>query len=129
MKNKTVIEFILFSVLAGMVIGLGGVASLLANNLQPGLVGRLIGGLLFALGMFAIISFEKRLFTGLACNLSTYKKENIWHLPVSFLANSLGVGITVLVARFTQIGEIMVAQSTIVVEGKFSVDSWVLSAL
>lgn len=129
MKNKKFIEFILFSVLAGMVIGLGGVASLLANNLQPGLVGRLIGGLLFALGMFAIISFEKRLFTGLACNLSTYKKENIWHLPVSFLANSLGVGITVLLARFTQIGDIMVEQSTIVIEGKFSVDSWAVSAL
>ena len=129
MKNKKVIEFILFSVLAGMVIGLGGLANLLANNLQPGLEGRLSGGLLFALGIFAIISFEKRLFTGLACNLSTYKKENIWHLPVSFLANSVGVGITVFLARFTPIGDTMALQSTMVIQTKFAVDSWVLSAL
>ena len=59
MQKMTKAEFAYFVLMAfasGVVIGIGGVASLLANKLF-GNAGRLIGALLFTVGIYAIVMF------------------------------------------------------------------------
>ena len=87
--------FMIMSILSGMMIGIGGSASLLATA-TLGSGGKLIGAILFTLGIFAIITFEMRLFTGMVANIPTMGLRNTWKLPVCFLGNIIGVGILAL---------------------------------
>ena len=41
----------------------------------------LIGALLFSLGIFAIVTYEMRLFTGMVADIPEMKLKNIWKLP------------------------------------------------
>ena len=64
-------EFIVFCLMAscsGLMIGIGGAAALLASSLF-GNAGKLIGACLFSLGIFAIVTFEMRLFTGMVADI------------------------------------------------------------
>ena len=128
MTKKSCFELLIFAFFAGIVIGIGGCASLMANNFMPGLFGRLIGGFLFAFGMFEIITFELKLFTGMAAQLPTLGKKNLWKLPVCFIGNAIGVACMTLLVTFTPISDMLVAQATSIVEGKFNVEYWYLSA-
>ena len=129
MTKKEVVVFCLMSVLAGIMIGIGGASSLLANNLVPGAWGRLIGGVLFSLGMYAIITYEMRLCTGMAALLPTLGIKNCWRLPVCFLGNSIGVGITSLLVAFSPLSNLVIPQAQSLILSKLSVEMPVLSSL
>ena len=58
------------AICAGAIIGIGGAASLLANALL-GVEGKIIGATLFSLGIYAIVVFEMRLFTGMIADIPT----------------------------------------------------------
>lgn len=57
------IHFLFMTLLSGAMIGICATSSLTALALVDG--GRIIGSLLFSLGMFVILAFEMKLFTGL----------------------------------------------------------------
>ena len=59
MTRAEVIVFCLMAFSSGVVIGIGGVSSLLSISLF-GNWGRLVGGTLFSLGIFAIVTYEMR---------------------------------------------------------------------
>ena len=79
MTKMEVLIFCLMAVCSGVVIGIGGVSSLLANALL-GEWGRLIGGCLFSLGIYAIVTYEMRLFTGMVADIPTLGLKNCWRL-------------------------------------------------
>ena len=87
-----VLYFILMAFSSGIVIGIGGVSSLLANELF-GKAGRLIGAALFTVGIYAIVMFEMRLFTGMVASIPKMGVKNMWQLPVCFLGNIIGVAV------------------------------------
>ena len=119
--------FVLMSVLAGFMIGLGGTSSLLAANLL-GAWGKLVGATLFSLGIFVIISFEMKLFTGMVAEIPTMGVKNLWRLPVVFLGNAAGVAITALLVKFSFLADTVIPQGAAVIAPKLAADAWALSA-
>lgn len=69
------------SLYAGIVIGLGGFVYLSIDN-------KIIGSLLFSIGLLSVMVFELNLFTGKVCSLENYK--NPFKLIFIFLINFLG---------------------------------------
>ena len=126
MKRKDFIVFCLMTVLAGMAIGLGGTASLLANNLSPDMAGRLIGALLFGLGLLVVIVFEMKLFTGMVAGIPTMGVKNLWKLAVCFIGNSVGMAILALLVYYTFIGHNVAEQGALVIGRKLADSDWAI---
>ncbi len=120
--------FVLMAICSGLVIGIGGTASLLANNLY-GAWGKLIGGLLFSLGIFAIVVYEMRLFTGMVADIPKMGWKNSWRLPVCFLGNTIGVLLVGLIAGECFSGEAVSAQAQSLMQTKLNAENWALKAL
>ena len=125
--KKEFVSFVVMAILSGIMIGIGGSASLLATATLGG-SGKLIGAFLFTLGIFAIVTFEMRLFTGMVADIPEMKLKNIWKLPVCFLANIIGVGIVTLLVYNTAIGATLVEQSKNIANAKLNGD-WILTGL
>ena len=68
MNKQELFLFIMLAVCSGMMIGIGATAFLLAIGLFD-VWGRLIGSVLFSLGMFKIITYGLRLYTGMVADL------------------------------------------------------------
>ena len=95
--------FVLLAVCSGLMIGIGGTASLLAQSLYASW-GKLIGAILFSLGIYAIVTFEMKLFTGMVADIPKMPRKNLWTLPVCFIGNAIGVGLIALVVDAVVVG-------------------------
>ncbi len=130
MQRMSKFEFAYFLLMAfssGIVIGIGGVASLLANNIY-GNAGRLIGAILFTVGIYAIVMFEMKLFTGMVASIPKMGLKNTWQLPVCFLGNIIGVGVVAVLAYFSPANEYVLPQAQALMKGKLNADFWYLRA-
>lgn len=125
MKSREIFSFCLAGVFAGLAIGLGATASLFAGSLLSGLGGRLVGGCLFTLGMFLVIAFELRLFTGMNARIPQMRVKDVWQLPVCFMANAVGIAIAFVLVRFSFFGETVAAQGSALVEAKLDAEGWI----
>lgn len=127
--NKT--EFALFcllSICSGLMIGVGGTASLLARH-YFGDWGRLIGAILFSLGIFAIVTYEMRLFTGMVADIPKMPLNKLWMLPVCFIGNIVGVALIAVVVYFCPVGELVVPYAKELISGKLNVSNWPIASL
>ena len=115
--------FCLMALCSGVVIGIGAITSLLANHYYA-VWGKLIGACLFSFGIFVIVSFEMRLFTGMVADIPTLGLNNVWKLPVCFLFNALGVGLVAIVAFYSPLAGLIVPQGKALVAAKFSSSNW-----
>lgn len=120
--------FFLMAICAGAIIGIGGASSLLANALL-GVEGRILGATLFSLGIYAILVFEMRLFTGMIADIPTLGVKNWWRLAVCFLGNILGVALAAFLAYNSPIGEKIVEQGATLIQDKLNADNWAFKAL
>lgn len=127
MTKAEVAYFILMAFSSGLVIGIGGIASLLANSLY-GSAGRLIGAILFTVGIYAIVMFEMKLFTGMVASIPKMGVKNMWQLPVCFLGNIIGVGVVAVLAYFSAASEYAIPQAQKLMSGKLNADFWYLRA-
>lgn len=127
MTKAEVIYFLLMAFSSGVVIGIGGVASLLANNIY-GTAGRLIGAALFTVGIYSIVMFEMKLFTGMVASIPKMGVKNMWQLPACFLGNIIGVGIVALLAYFSPVKDYAVPQAQALMQGKLNAEFWYLRA-
>lgn len=120
--------FVLMAFASGVVIGIGGVASLLANKLF-GNAGRLIGALLFTVGIYAIVMFEMKLFTGMVASIPKMGRKNLWQLPICFLGNIIGVGVVAVLAYFSPLKDLgIIDQASSLMLGKLNAKFWYLRA-
>lgn len=87
------------AVLAGISVGLGGLAFLSVED-------RVIGAALFTIGLFVVCTFGLHLFTGKLCYLFDNDRAYALALPVIWLGNLCGTGITAALVRFTRIAGI-----------------------
>jgi formate/nitrite transporter FocA (FNT family) len=129
MKIKDVVTFILLGIFAGIAIAIGGTASLLACNLLAGMWGKLVGATLFSLGMYMVITYGLKLFTGMVSGIPTMGAKNVWQLPVCFLANALGCAIFAVIVRYSFIGDALTAQAQAVISGKLGDEMWAVKTL
>ncbi len=125
MTKKELAVFCLMAVLSGFMIGIGGTASLLANNLL-GVWGKLIGALLFSLGIYAIVTYGMKLFTGMVADIPKMGMKNMWRLPLCFLGNIIGVAIVALLVWNSPLAATVVPQGKLAIAGKLSADNWAI---
>ena len=127
MTKAEVIYFLLMAFSSGIVIGIGGVASLLANNIY-GTAGKLIGAALFTVGIYSIVMFEMKLFTGMVASIPKMGAKNMWQLPACFFGNIVGVGVVALLAYFSPVKDYAIPQAQALMQGKLQADFWYLRA-
>ena len=83
------------AVLAGISIGLGGLAFLSVES-KP------LGAALFTVGLFTVCTFGLNLFTGKVCYVFENDRDFALNLPLIWLGNLVGTGLTALCARATR---------------------------
>ena len=83
------------SVLAGISIGLGGLVFLSVEN-------RVVGSALFNIGLFVVCTFGLHLFTGKVCYVLENDRAFALSLPLIWLGNLCGTGLTALCVRLSR---------------------------
>lgn len=81
---------------AGMSIGLGGLIYLSVDS-------RVVGSALFTIGLYTICTFGLCLYTGRICYAFENDGKYALTLPVIWLGNLAGTGVTAVLARLTRI--------------------------
>ena len=127
--SKTeILAFCMLAVCSGLMIGIGGTASLLARHYYADW-GRLIGAVLFSLGIYAIVAFEMKLFTGMVADIPTMPAKNLWTLPVCFLGNIVGVGLIAIVVYFSPVESDVTHHAIDIISGKLASENWAIGSL
>ena len=83
------------AILAGMSIGFGGAAFLSVEN-------RVVGAALFTIGLFCVCTFGFHLFTGKVCYVFQDDRRFALDLPIIWLGNVAGTGVTALLDSLTR---------------------------
>ena len=122
------ISFCLMSLCSGIMIGVGGTAFLLACSLFE-VWGKLIGSILFSLGILCIVMFEMKLFTGLISDIPEMGVKNLWKLPVCFLGNMLGVLFAAVLVYYSPLADKVVPQAQELISVKINAEYWAINAL
>ena len=103
-----------YSILAGCMIGLAGVANLSVDN-------KFIGAFLFSFGLITILAQGLFLYTG---KIGTINLSCEWVLlPVIILGNFIGTNIIAWGVRFTRFGDVLNQNAQVIVQNKLA-DSW-----
>lgn len=97
-KYKYLNNFIL-GILAGAVIGLGGLLNLLMLSLNL----KYLGGVLFSVGLFSVCFFSLHLYTGRIAYVIDNKKDYILSLLIMYLGNAIGAILFGYLMRLTTI--------------------------
>lgn len=121
------IHFLLMTLLSGAMIAICATSSLTASVLSQD--GRIVGALLFSLGMFVILAFEMKLFTGLIPKIPHTSPKSYWQLPVCLLGNLLGVYVVYLLVSQTFFADKIITAGSALIGGKLALDNWALSSL
>ena len=89
--KKQLITFVK-GILAGLAIGFGGFLYILMTNLIAGELGKALGSLLFAVGLFTVCSLSLSLYTGKIGLIYEQKQETSFYisLPVMLVGNAIG---------------------------------------
>ena len=89
---KNYLLTLLKGVLAGLAIGLGGFLYILMIHFVPGELGKVLGSLLFAVGLFTVCTFSLALFTGKIGVVFEGKQEKSFYisLPIMLIGNAIG---------------------------------------
>lgn len=93
---------LLGGILAGIMIGVGGVIYLAVEN-------KIAGAFLFALGLFTICSYGFNLYTGkVGYSVDKARTGELgayeWFLAIVWLGNLIGAGLTGILIRLTRVG-------------------------
>ncbi len=127
-KLNDFFHFLVMTLLSGGMIGICATSSLIASTTEL-FNGRFIGAILFSLGMFVILAFEMKLFTGLIPDLPHAKLKNLWKLPVCLIGNLIGVLIVYFLVSQTIYGETVKEAGAKLIGAKLSKDNWAISSL
>lgn len=101
----------LMSVLAGILIGIGGIIFLTIEE-------KIIGSIFFSIGLLTILTFKLNLFTGKAPYICQNKPSYILDVLLIWLGNFVGTGLTAFLVSFTRIKELITNRCISIVEIK-----------
>jgi formate/nitrite transporter len=111
-KNKVSNKFIItlsLSIMAGIFISIGAIANLISQSLFQGSVGKLIGSILFSIGLILIFVANGELFTGnnlmidgvVAKTIAIKSMIKNWFIV--YIGNFIGCFISVILIYFSKI--------------------------
>ncbi len=112
-KLKPHLDTFLRSLLAGIMIGIGGVIYLSCDN-------KYIGAFLFGLGLFTILTFGFNLYTGKIGYAIGNKPSYIIDLIIIWLGSLIGTMIVGLSVQLTRVGENLTEKAQILCETKLN---------
>ncbi len=121
------IHFLFMTLLSGAMMGICATSSLTANSLSQD--GRIIGALLFSLGMFVILAFEMKLFTGLIPKIPHISPKSYWQLPICLLGNFIGVYLVYLLVSQTVFASNVILSGSALISNKLALENWAISAV
>lgn len=115
------LKIFLKAVVAGIFIGIGGTAFLMIEN-------KVIGSIMFAVGLFAICTMGFNLFTGKVCYVFENKVTYLIDLIVIWLGNLCGTILIALLESFTRIYPTLQEKALIMCQTKFTDEpiSWLI---
>ena len=91
------IEILIKSILAGIMIGIGGTIYLSLDN-------KIVGSILFAIGLFIIVVYSSNLYTGkMGYLINNFNKKYIRELIITLIGNFIGTFFVGFVLRYTRI--------------------------
>ena len=91
------IEILIKSILAGIMIGIGGTIYLSLDN-------KIVGSILFAIGLFIIVVYSFNLYTGkMGYLINNFNKKYIRELIITLIDNFIGTFFVGFVLRYTRI--------------------------
>ena len=93
------VKLFVSALLAGFSIGLGGAIFLSLDN-------KVIGAAIFTVGLFTVCTMGFHLFTGKVCYVFDNDRTYAMSLPLIWLGNLCGAGITALLVSLTRVGGI-----------------------
>lgn len=133
MKDKIVeiikkdLSFFLLSVLAGLMIAIGGVAYLYITSYDSSSIWlKMAGGIAFTIGLLFIILLDLKLFTGLNCDLIYMNYKEWYKLILSFLGNCVGCWFGALLIFKTPIGGAVMTRAIELSSSKLAMEWWVV---
>ena len=90
---KRQLKQLLLGILAGLAIGLGSFLFILLKTFVPGEFGKILGSLIFAVGLFLVCTFGLSLYTGKIGLVFEKKQETAYYisLPVMLIGNAIGI--------------------------------------
>ena len=101
-KLKELSKDLLLAILAGISISVGCVVFLSVSETS-----KIVGGLLFTVGLFIIVNFDFNLFTGKVCYALDNKPEYLIRLVVIWLGNAVGAVLVALILRLTRLDSLI----------------------
>ena len=93
---KCNIEILIKSILAGIMIGIGGTIYLSLDN-------KIVGSILFAIGLFIIVVYSFNLYTGkIGYLINNFNKKYINELIITLIGNFIGTFFVGFILRYTR---------------------------
>lgn len=105
------IKIFISAVLAGVCISIGGTVFLSLDN-------KVLGALMFTVGLFTICTFGFHLFTGKVCYVFENGRDYALALPVIWLGNLCGTVLTAFVESLTRIGPALQEKAAVLCAAK-----------
>lgn len=91
------IEILIKSILAGIMIGIGGTIYLSLDN-------KIVGSILFAIGLFIIVVYSFNLYTGkIGYLINNFNKKYISELIITLIGNFIGTFFVGFILKYTRI--------------------------
>lgn len=112
------LKIFISGILAGLCIALGATVYLMVLDQS-----KILGSLLFGIGLFTIIEFKLYLYTGKVGFLFDNKISYVWGLFIGFIGNVIGTSLTSFLISLTRGGELLKEKSFVLVDAKLN-DSW-----
>ena len=84
---------------------------------------------LVVLGIFVILAYDMKLFTGLVATIPHMKLKNLWKLPTCFIGNAKGVAIVAVLVYFSPVSNVVVSGAKSVISAKLYSENWAISSL
>lgn len=97
-KVRSVIKWVVYGILAGICIGVGGTVYLSVSN-------KFLGAFLFSLGLLTIVVFGFNLFTGKVGYIPLRKPDYIAEVICTLVGNLGGTALAALGVRVTRFGD------------------------
>ncbi len=101
---KKYISFLVKSILAGIMIGIGGTIFLSCSN-------KFIGAILFAIGLFIIVTRDFNLFTGKIGYIFENPPKYLIEVIITLIGNFIGTFIVGFVLRYTRISKLIMLKA------------------
>lgn len=116
------LKVLLSACLAGICIGIGGAVFLSVES-------KLVGAILFTIGLFVICTSGLHLYTGKICYVFEKDKDYLIDIPIIWIGNFIGTNLVALLLSFTRVGAALSEKAGTLAQVKLADEPWSIFVL